>query len=76
MERFNRTLLKIIRKTLDGADDWEEELDMLLFHYCIRPHSVTKISPMRAMYGWEPNVFIEQRPEVFSASAWEDRLES
>ena len=76
VERFNRTLLAIIRKTLDGADDWEEALDMLLFHYRIRPHSVTKISPMRAMYGWEPNVLFEQRPEVFSASAWVDRLES
>ena len=63
-------------ETLDGADDWEEALDMLLFHYSIRPHSVAKISPMRAMYGWEPNVLIEQIPEVFSASAWVDRLES
>ena len=76
VERYNRTLLTIIRKTLDGAEDWEEAVDMLLFHYRIRPHSVTEISPMRAMYRWEPNVLIEQRPEVFSASAWVDRLES
>ena len=27
------------------------------------------------MYGWEPNVLIESRPEVFSSSVWVDRLE-
>ena len=75
VERFNKTLLTIIRKTLDGADDWEDALDLLLFHYRIRPHSATKVSPMRAMYGWEPNVLIESRPEVFSSSVWVDRLE-
>ena len=46
VERFNKTLLTIIRKTLDGADDWEDALDLLLFHYRIRPHSATKVSPM------------------------------
>ena len=51
VERFNRTLLTIIRKTLDGGDDWETALDFLLFHYRVRPHGVTKISPMQATEG-------------------------
>ena len=77
VERFNKTLLTIIRKTLDGADDWEAALDLLLFHYRIRPHSATKVSPMKAMYGWEPrNVLIESNTEALSLSAWVDRLES
>ena len=52
VERFNRTMLTIIRKTLDGADDWKTALDLLLFHYRVRPHGVTKISSIQAMYGW------------------------
>ena len=75
VERFNRTLLTIIRKTLDGADDWETALDLLLFHYRVRPHGVTKISPMQAMYGWEPrNILIQREPGKSSLSAWVDGL--
>ncbi|XP_065195812.1 uncharacterized protein LOC135827211 [Sycon ciliatum] len=55
VERFNRTLLTLIRKVLDEADDWRSELDVLLYFDRIHPHSVLKISPMRAMLGWEPS---------------------
>ena len=52
-ERFNRTLLGMIRKVLDSSHNWVVELDMLLYQYRTRPHSVSKISPIRAMFGWE-----------------------
>ena len=51
-ERFNRTLLTLIRKAVDVGNDWEAELQMLLFFYCTRPHSVLGLSPMTAMFGW------------------------
>ena len=51
-ERFNRTLLTLIRKTVQ-SHDWRVDLDMLLFYYCTRPHSGLGVSPMMAMYGWE-----------------------
>ena len=54
VEIFNRTLLTLIRKVLDEAGDWRSQLDVLLYFDRIRPHSVLKISPMRAMLGWEP----------------------
>ncbi|XP_065196224.1 uncharacterized protein LOC135827698 [Sycon ciliatum] len=55
VERFNRTLLTLIRKVLDEADVWRSELDVLLYFDRIRVHSVLKISPMCAMLGWEPS---------------------
>ena len=36
-ERFNRTLLTLIRKTVQSRD-WRVDLDMLLFYYRTRPH--------------------------------------
>ena len=51
VERFNRTLLTLIRKKLDGSDDWKAELDLFLFHYRVCPHGATRISPAEAMYG-------------------------
>ena len=53
-ERFNRTLLTLIRKAVDSGSDWETELQMLLFYYRARPHSILKLSPMQAMFGWSP----------------------
>jgi len=71
-ERFNRTLLTLIRKVLDSSDDWLAELDVLLFYYRTRPHSALRMSPMRAMFGWEArDLLIEGMPR-FSKSAWVD----
>ena len=77
VERFNRTLLTLIRKTLQQEDDWEAALDLLLFRYRIRPHSVTKTSPAEAMHGWKPkSLLVEEQMPEFSESAWVDRLKS
>ena len=71
-ERFNRTLLGMICKGLDSSHNWVVELDMLLYQYRTRPHSVSKISPMRAMFGWEsPDAFVEKHSPD-SASIWVD----
>ena len=50
--RFNRTLLTLIRKTVQSRD-WRVDLDMLLFYNRTRPQSGLGVSPMMAMYGWE-----------------------
>ena len=75
VERFNRTLLTLIRKVLAESDDWMTSLDLLLFYYRIRPHSATGISPMQAMSGWQPqSLLVEQDCPVRSLSAWTDAL--
>ena len=73
-ERFNRTLLTLIWKTLEDANDWKSALDFMLHYYRIRPHSFTKNPPMAAMVGWEPRELLVQRDlEELSESAWMDR---
>ena len=73
-ERFNRTLLTLVRKTLEEADDWKTAIDLLLYFYRVRPHVATKLSPMEAMVGWEPNNLLVQMPDNEpTLSAWVDR---
>ncbi|XP_065190714.1 uncharacterized protein LOC135821644 [Sycon ciliatum] len=75
VERFNPTLLTLIRKVLEEEDDWKAALDLLLFKYRVRPHSVTRISPAEAMYGWKPKrLVVEKSGSELSESAWVDKL--
>ncbi|XP_065182549.1 uncharacterized protein LOC135813378 [Sycon ciliatum] len=58
VERFNRTLLTLMRKVLSESSDWNADLNTLLYFYRNRPHSATKISPMEAICGWTPHQLI------------------
>ena len=58
-ERFNRTLLGLIRKVCDESGaDWKDDLDVLVHLYRTRPHNTTGIPPMQAMVGWMPRQFL------------------
>ena len=77
VERFNRTLLTLICKVLDAEDDWQSALGLMLYHYRVRPHSVTKISPFEAMMGWAPGGLLTEPAagdHAMSLSAWVDQL--
>ena len=74
-ERFNRTLLGLIRKTLTDSSDWRADLEVLLFQYRNRPHSTTQISPMMAMSGWQPrHIAVGNVEEACSLSQWRTEL--
>ena len=74
-ERFNRTLLGRIRKTLTDSSDWRADIDILLFQYRNRPHSTTQISPMMAMSGWQPqHIAVDNVEEACSLSQWSTEL--
>ena len=60
-EQFNRTLFGLNRKKLTDSTDWRADLEVLLFQYRSRPPSITKISPMMAMSGWQPRDCCGQR---------------
>ena len=57
-ERFNRTLISMLRKTLeDGAHgNWEEALGDVCFAYRASPHSSTLESPYYLVHGRDPNI--------------------
>ena len=74
-ERFNRTLLTLIRKTLANSADWKQDLKLLLFYYNTRPHGSTHLPPMEAMFGWQPRSFIVDSPDTdLLLSEWVIRL--
>ncbi|XP_065189499.1 uncharacterized protein LOC135820118 [Sycon ciliatum] len=74
-ERFNRTLLNMIRKTIDSSSDWLTELQVLLYYYRTRPHAAIQMSPMMAMVNWEPCDLIVERPVVEgSLMSWSAEL--
>ena len=75
VERANRTLLTLIRKTTEESDDWKSAIEILVYNYRIRPHSSTRISPMEAMFGWTPRSLLVEKPVAeVSLSAWVDKL--
>ena len=51
VERFNGTVLKIIRIAGIEKKNWKSEMCNFLFHYRTTPHSVTGISPGELLMG-------------------------
>ena len=56
-ERMNRTLIGLIRKVCHGQQSkWVEALPLLEFAYNNSPHSITRVSPFKAVQGTDPIV--------------------
>ena len=53
VERFNRTLLQMIRCYLQNQNEWDEHLELLLAAYRSTPHPATGFTPNRIMLGRE-----------------------
>ena len=51
VERFNRTLLQMLRSYVDHRADWEQYLPLVLFAYRSATHPSTGFSPFALMYG-------------------------
>ena len=56
-ERMNRTLISLVRKVcVDQQAKWVKALPLLEFAYNNSPHSVTHVSPFKAVQGVDPIV--------------------
>lgn len=76
VERFNRILLTMLRKLHDESLDWKADLALFLHCYRVHPHGVLKISPAKAMLGWEPrSLVVSQQESTQSLSEWSSDLE-
>ena len=54
VERFNRSLLQLLRVYIDKHSDWEQHLPLALYAYRTAIHSSTGVSPHMLMFGREP----------------------
>ena len=55
VERFNRSLLQLLRAYVDKQDDWERYLPLVLYAYRTSVHSSTGAPPFLLMYGRNPS---------------------
>jgi len=54
VERFNRTLLQLLRAYVDSQHDWETYLPYVLYAYRTSQHTTTGVSPFLLLYGRHP----------------------
>ena len=55
VERFNRTLLKLLRTYVESQSDWETYLPYVLYAYRTSQHTTTGVSPFLLLYGRHPS---------------------
>ena len=72
VERFNRTVVKALRSLVVLEDRWDESLALAVWQYNSSVHSVTGITPFRAMLGVEPWDFTENLHLRFIEEAAQD----
>ena len=53
-EGFNKPLMKVIRSAVVEQRNWKQEMYQLLRQYRATPHTSTKFSPHRLLFGREP----------------------
>ena len=56
VERFNHSLLRLLRCYTETEDDWEEFLPRILYTYRTTVHSSTRVSPFQLMFGRSPAI--------------------
>ncbi|KAF4759498.1 hypothetical protein FOZ63_003778, partial [Perkinsus olseni] len=54
VERFNSTILNLLRTATQTLGDWQGHLRSVLWQYNTCPHSATGFSPFYLMYGRDP----------------------
>ena len=54
VERFNRTLLQLLRSYTEQQEEWERYLPFVLFAYRTAVHTSTGVSPFEMMFGRPP----------------------
>ena len=76
VERFNRSLLQLLRTYVEKEEEWESHLPLALYAYRTAIHSSTGVSPFMLMYGREPSSGVLVQPSGYDVSDFSKVLQS
>ena len=74
VERFNRSLLQLLRKYIVNEFDWEQHLPLALYAYRTAIHFSTGISPHMLMFGREPCARLFDSVIYFNSGSYQHYL--
>ena len=74
VERFNRSLLQLLRCYVSTEEDWETYLPLVLYAYRMAPHSTTGVSPFQLMFGRDPKQANFPSTNAFDSSSYSAHL--
>ena len=68
VERFNRSLLQLLRTYVEKEEEWESHLPLALYAYRTAVHSSAGVSPFMLMYGRESSSGVLVQPSGYNVS--------
>ena len=74
VERFNCSLLQLLRTYIETESDWEKHLPLALYAYCTAVHASTGVSPHILMFGRPPHSPVFQSPCSFNPTSYQFHL--
>ena len=74
VERFNRSLLQLLRAYVDKEFDWEQHLPLALYAYRTAAYSLTGVSSHMLMFGREPHALLFDSTLTFDSGSYQDSL--
>ena len=76
VERFNRSLLQLLRSYVEKEADWEQHLPIVLFAYRTAIHSSMGTSPFLLMFGRQPKIRDFDDSRAYDISSYQQQLQA
>jgi len=76
VERFNRSLLQLLRSYVEREYDWEKHLPLALFAYRTTAHTSTGTSPFFMMFGRQPRLSDFSSAKAYDTTTYESHLQA
>ena len=70
VERFNWSLLQLLRAYIESQQDWERYLPLVMYAYRTAVHSSTGVSPFVLMYGRSPSTSTFTKSPAFDSLSY------
>ena len=76
VERFNRSLLQLLRSYVEKEADWEQHLPLVPFAYRTATHSLIVTSPFLLIFSRQPKVHNFNDGRAYGISSYHQQLQA